>query len=256
MLLVIPAIDIKGGKCVRLVQGLPDTETIDSDDPVKMAILWRGENAKTLHVVDLDGALEGKMKNLDVIKKIVQTVDIPIQLSGGIRTDEQVKEFLNCGIYRIVIGAIAVENPDFIKRLIDEFGPRKIVVGIEAKNGLVQIPQYARKKDSGLTAISLVLMMKQIGVERIVYTDITRVGTMTGPNFKAIKELAENARLKITASGGISGYPDLKKMEELEPLGVDSVIIGRALYENKFPCQQLWRICEKDLMDLGPTRRT
>jgi phosphoribosylformimino-5-aminoimidazole carboxamide ribotide isomerase len=253
MILIFPAIDIKDGKCVRLVQGEPGTEKIYSDDPAKMAILWRGENAKTLHVVDLDGAFQGHLKNLSAIRRVVDAVDIPIQLGGGIRTYEEVKQLFEIGIYRVVLGTAAIEDPELVRRVIKDFGIRKVAVGIDAKNGVVMTQGW--KHDSGVDAISLALAMKELGVCRIVYTDIARDGMMTGPNFDAIKEMAVKTGIKITASGGVAGFKDLIRMQELEKFGVDSVIVGKALYENRFPCQALWRMNEKRLQDLGPTRR-
>lgn len=253
MLLILPAIDIKDGRCVRLVQGAQGTETIYSDDPVKMAVLWRGENAKTLHVVDLDGAFEGKMKNLDTLRRMIEAVDIPIQVGGGIRTYEQVKQLFDCGIYRVVLGTAAIDDPDIVAKCVKDFGARKIVVGIDAKNGVVMTKGW--KENTGIESVSLALNMKQLGVCRIVYTDITRDGMMTGPNYEAIKNIAQKTGLRVTASGGVSDYQDLIRLQELEKFGVDSVIVGKALYENKFPCQALWRENEKSLDDLGPTRR-
>ena len=253
MILVIPSIDLRDGRCVRLVQGIPGTEKVYSDDPLQMATLWRGENAKMLHVVDLNGALEGEMKNLELIKRMIEAVDIPIQVGGGIRTYERAKEILQLGAGRVVISTAAIEEPEIIEQLVADFGPRKIVVAIDAKNNIVQTKGW--QEDTGLTAISLGLNIKLLGIERVLYTDISRDGTMSGPNFPAIKQFAETTGLKVTASGGVGGYQDLRRMQELEPLGVDSVIIGRALYENRFPCQELWRMCENELEDLSPTRR-
>lgn len=253
MILILPAIDLKDGRCVRLVQGALGTEKIYSDDPVQMAILWRGENAKTLHVVDLDGAFQGSMKNLDVLRKMIEAIDIPIQVGGGIRTYEQVKQLFDSGIYRVVLGTAAIDDPDLVSRCVKEFGQRKIVVGIDAKNGVVMTKGW--KENTGIEAVSLALNMKQLGVCRVVYTDISRDGMLTGPNFDAIKEMAVKTGLRVTASGGVSGFEDLMKLQELEKFGVDSVIVGKALYENKFSCQALWRQNEKELDDLGPTRR-
>lgn len=253
MILILPAIDLKDGRCVRLVQGAPGTEKIYSDDPVHMAVLWRGENAKTLHVVDLDGAFEGRMKNLDVLRRMITAIDIPIQVGGGIRTYEQVKLLLDAGIYRVVLGTAAIDDPDLVTRCIKEFGARKIVVGIDAKNGVVMTKGW--QENTGIEAVSLALNMKSLGVCRIVYTDISRDGMLTGPNFEATKNIAQKTNIRITASGGVSGYEDLIKLQELEKFGVDSVIIGKALYENRFSCQALWRANEKELDDLGPTRR-
>jgi phosphoribosylformimino-5-aminoimidazole carboxamide ribotide isomerase len=253
MILILPAIDLKDGRCVRLVQGAPGTEKIYSDDPVEMAIMWRGENAKTLHVVDLDGAFEGKMKNLDVLRRIIKAIDIPIQVGGGIRSYEQVKQLIECGIYRVVIGTAAIDDPELVAHCLKDFGQRKIVVGIDAKNGVVMTKGW--QENTGIEAVSLALNMKSLGACRIVYTDISRDGMMTGPNFGATKEIAQKTGLRVTASGGVSGFQDLIKMQELEKFGVDSVIIGKALYENKFSCQALWRENERELEDLGPTRR-
>ncbi len=253
MILIVPAIDLSDGKCVRLIQGVAGTEKIYCNDPVKMAILWRGENFKIIHVVDLDGAFGGSMKNFEVIERMVNAVDIPIQVGGGIRSLEQCQRLFDLGVSRIVVGTIAIENPDLLRLLLEKFSARKISVGIDAKNGIVKIKGWT--EDTGINAVSLGLNMKQLGVQRIVYTDIARDGMMTGPNLEAIRELAEKTGLRITASGGVSGYKDLLALAALEPYGVDSVIIGKALYENKFPCQALWRDVEKDLTDFGPTRR-
>ncbi len=253
MILILPAIDLKNGKCVRLVQGAEGTETIYSDDPVQMAILWRGENAKTLHVVDLDGAFEGKMKNLEVLRRMIQAIDIPIQVGGGVRTYDQAKQLLDAGIHRVVIGTAAIDDPDLVARCVKDFGARKIVVGIDAKDGIVMTKGW--KENTGIEAISLALNMKKLGICRVVYTDISRDGMLVGPNYEAMKEMAVKTQLRVTASGGVSGYQDLIKLQELEKFGVDSVIVGKALYENKFPCQALWRENEKALDDFGPTRR-
>ncbi len=253
MLLILPAIDIKDGRCVRLVQGAQGTEKIYSDDPVQMAILWRGENSKTIHVVDLDGAFDGKMKNLDVLQRMMKAVDIPIQIGGGIRTYEQVKQLFEIGVYRVVLGTSAIDDPELVSRCVADFGARKIVVGIDAKNGVVMTKGW--KENTGIEAVSLALNMKALGVCRIVYTDIARDGMLAGPNFEAIQQIAQRTGLKVTASGGVSGYEDLIKLQELEKFGVDSVIVGKALYENRFSCQALWRENEKSLDDLGPTRR-
>ncbi len=253
MLLILPAIDIKDGRCVRLIQGAQGTEKIYSDDPVQMAILWRGENSKTIHVVDLDGAFDGKMKNLDVLQRMMKAVDIPIQIGGGIRTYEQVKQLFEIGVYRVVLGTSAIDDPELVSRCVAEFGARKIVIGIDAKNGVVMTKGW--KENTGIEAVSLALNMKSLGVCRIVYTDISRDGMLSGPNYDAIRNIAQRTGLKVTASGGVANYQDLIKLQELEKFGVDSVIVGKALYENRFSCQALWRENEQNLDDLGPTRR-
>jgi phosphoribosylformimino-5-aminoimidazole carboxamide ribotide isomerase len=253
MILIVPAIDIRNGKCVRLVQGQAGTEKVYSDDPIEMAVLWRGENAKALHVVDLDGAFGEEMKNLALIRRMVEKVDIPIQIGGGIRSFEQVKQLMEIGIYRVILGTAAIENPELVSQVVKAFGMRRMAIGIDAKDGIVMTKGW--KKNTGIPALNLAADMKRLGVGRIVYTDISRDGMLTGPNYDAIREMAEKSGLRITASGGISGYEDLMKLQELEKFGVDSVIVGKALYENRFPCQTLWRLNERELDDLGPTRR-
>ncbi len=240
MLLIIPAIEVKGGKCVQMVQGTQGF--VYSDDPVEMAKLWRKENAKTLHVTDVDGAIEGHMVNFDIIRRMVETVDIPIEMGGGLRTFDEVKKAFDGGIFRVVIGTMLIENPEEAKRVVSTFGPTKVALGIDAKNRHVKIKGW--KEDSGLTIISLALNAKALGFRRVIFTDILVDGTFRGPNFEAVRMLAEKTGMRITASGGFGGLADLLKMQELEPLGVDSVIIGRALYENKFSCQGIWRLCE------------
>lgn len=240
MLLIIPAIEIKGGKCVQMVQGVEGATY--TDDPVEMAILWRKENAKSLHVTDVDGAIEGRLVNFDVIERMVKTVDIPIELGGGLRTFDEVTRAFDIGMYRVIISTMVIEQPETAKRVLDTYGPSKIVLGIDAENGIVKTKGWT--ESGGLTAISMALNAKQLGFRRVVYTDIARDGTTRGPNMAAIRQLAEKTGLRITASGGVSDLDQLLKLQDLEPLGVDSVVIGRALYENKFACQGLWRLCE------------
>lgn len=242
MILIIPAVVIKAGKCVKKVQAAEGFAY--SDDPIEMAKLWRKENAKSLHVTDVDGAEQGTLVNTDVIRRMVQTVDIPIELGGGIRSFTEVKKAFELGAYRIVIGTMVIENPDDAKKAIDTYTSSKVVLGIDAENGIVKTRGW--KETSGLTAISVALNAKALGFRRVVYTDILRDGTMQGPNFTAIKLLAEKTGMRVTASGGVSGLDDLLKLQELEPLGVDSVVIGSALYANKFSCQGIWRICEAE----------
>jgi len=260
MILVIPAIDLRRGKCVRLIHGEAGTEKVYSDDPVKMATVWRGENFKALHVVDLDGAFAGKPVNLDALKLIVDAVDIPVEFGGGLRTYEDVKEAIDIGVYRVIIGTAAVNDEDLLIRLLVEFGPRRVAVGIDMLDGIVQVKGW--KDSSGLSATDLGKRLKEKGVGRVIYTDISRDGTLTGVNAEAMKEFAIQTGLRVTASGGVASYADLLKLQELEPYGVDSVVVGKALYENKFPCVGLWRVNEKELSeapegsDLGPTRRS
>ncbi len=253
MILVIPAIDLRQGKCVRLVKGEAGTDKIYSDDPTRMAIVWRGENFKALHVVDLDGAFEGRPVNFPALKSIVDAVDIPVEFGGGLRTYEAVKQAFDIGIYRAIIGTAAVKDEELLIRLLQEFGPRRIAVGIDMLDGIVQIKGWTNS--SGLSAVDLGRKLKSFGVARVIYTDISRDGTLKGANIDAMKEFAVQTGLRVTASGGVKSYEDLIHLQELEEFGVDSVIVGKALYENRFPCVELWRLNEKVLEDLGPTRR-
>ncbi len=240
MILVIPAIDLRQGKCVRLIKGEAGTEKIYSDDPVKMAIIWRGENFKALHVVDLDGAFEGKPKNLQALKSIVGAVDIPVEFGGGLRTYEDVEQAISTGIYRVIIGTAAVNDEDLLLKLLKNFGARRIVVGIDMLDGIVQIKGW--KDSSGISSIELGKKLKASGVARVIYTDISRDGTLRGVNAEAMRDFAVQTGLRVTASGGVSSYQDLLKLQELESVGVDSVVVGKALYENRFPCVDLCRI--------------
>ncbi len=223
-----PAIDIKGGQCVRLTQGVFDQAKVYSDTPADMAGLWVHNGATYLHLVDLDGALAGRSVNEPVIRKIVESVGVPVQLGGGIRSRETVKAMLNLGVSRVIIGTKAVERPEFIGNLIEEFGPEHIAVGVDAKDGRVAIEGWG--KISSLTAAGLCARMKEFGVRHIVYTDISRDGMLSGPNVAATKKLTEATGLDIIASGGVSCMEDL---EELYQNGIRGAVIGKALYENR-----------------------
>ena len=253
MLLIFPSIEIRRGECVQLVHGTPGSEHNYSVDPVKMAVLWRGENAKTLHVVDVDGVETGTLRNLDTIKRMVEAVDIPVQVGGGLRDYEEIKGVLELGVYRVVLGTAAVNNPALVERLVKELGARRIAIAIEGRNG--HIRTEGGKKEIDLSPVALARQMKKIGIMRVVYSDIAEDGRSKQLNISALRDLATMASVRVTAQGGIQGYRDLLLLQELEKFGVDSVIVGRALYENRFPCQRLWRLNEEELTDLGPTRR-
>lgn len=242
-MLVIPVIDIKNGKSVRMIEGLEDKTMHYSDSPLTMARLFRKENAKCLHITDLDGALSGEMINYKMIKEIVDTIGIPVQLGGGIRTYDSAKKILEeLGVYRIVLGTAVVEKPHLVEKLLKEFSPSKIVIGIDTRNGY--FVKTGWRETTGIKGIDLAVKMKSLGVYRIIYQDVARVGVLSGPDIEGLKEVSKTG-LKITAAGGIGGYEDLRKVQDLEPLGVDSVMMSRAIYENRFPCQQIWREVEK-----------
>jgi len=240
MLLVIPAIEIKDGRCVQMVQGVEGFAY--SDDPVEMARLWRKENARTLHVTDVDGALQGYLVNVESIRRIVESVDIPIEMGGGLRTFADVQQAFDLGVYRVVVGTMLIETPEDARRAIETFGPSKVVLGIDAYDGIVATRGW--RETSGLTALTVALNARALGFRRMIYTDIRTDGTLRGVNLRVLRELAQKSGLRITSSGGVAGLDDLLRIQELEPLGVDSVVVGRALYQNRFSCQGLWRRCE------------
>jgi len=240
MLLVIPSIEIKDGRCVRSIHS-PQSQPY-SCDPVEMATLWRKENAKTLHVTDRDGTIQGRPVNFDVILRMVKKVDIPIEVGGGYCSYADIERALTNGIYRVVIGTLLVETPDDVRRAVDKFGASKIVIGVDMWHYRCT---FSDSGDSAIeSVISFVGQASQVGVRRMLYTDLLETVTGYQPRFEIIKKIASTINMKMTVSGGISGLGDLQRLQEFEPLGVDSVIIGRALYENKFSCQGLWRLCE------------
>lgn len=223
-----PAIDMKDGKCVRLKQGSFNEVKVYSDSPEEIALLWKEQGATFLHLVDLDGALNGYSVNKEVIKRIAQSVKLPIQVGGGIRSMEAVENMLNLGVERVIIGTKAVENPQFMKELVSQFGPRHIVAGVDAKDGLAATQGW--EKVSDLTASALCMQMKEYGVEHVVYTDISKDGMLSGPNVAYTKRLTDETGMDIIASGGVSSIEDLRQLHDS---GIKGAIIGKALYENR-----------------------
>lgn len=226
-MLIIPAIDLRCGKCVRLVEGKLEQETVYSDDPVAMAVHWQEQGAKWLHVVDLDGAFAGSPKNLDVISAILAAVDMPVQVGGGIRSMEIISRLLDLGAARVILGTAAILKPEIVSEACDRYG-EAILVGIDGRNGRVAIEGWGMTVDK--STLELAQDMQARGIQRVVFTDIRRDGTLQGPNLEATGELARATGLKVVASGGVSNIDDLKEVKRLEPLGVDSVIMGKALY--------------------------
>ncbi len=252
MLLIFPSIEIRQGQCVHLVHGEPGSEQSYSIDPVRMATLWRGENAKTLHVVDLDSIQDGKIRNAAILRKMIQAVDIPIQVGGGLRTFEDIREVFELGAYRVVLRTAAIETPELVSQVIHEFGARKLAIGIESAGGKLR---GRGKEVLETTPAAFALEMKKLGVSRILFSVVGPDETTKILDSEAIREMALQTGMRITVQGGIRNYQDLLKLQELEKLGVDSVVMGKPLYENQFPCQRLWRLNERDLTDMGPTRR-
>lgn len=226
-MLIIPAIDLREGKCVRLVEGRLDRETVYSDNPSAMAVLWQEQGARMLHVVDLDGAFSGAPKNIDVIREILRVVDIPVQVGGGVRNMEAIELLLEMGAARVIIGTAAILKPDLVYEACQRYR-ESVLVGIDSRNGRVAIEGWGVTVDR--ESVELAREMKSLGISRIVFTDIRRDGTLKGPNLEATGEIARATGLKVVASGGVSTAEDLKKIKKMEPLGVDSVIMGKALY--------------------------
>jgi phosphoribosylformimino-5-aminoimidazole carboxamide ribotide isomerase len=221
---VIPAIDLRGGKCVRLYMGDYAKETVYSDDPVEVARRWQEQGARRLHVVDLDGALLGEPANLEVIANIVRSVNIPVQVGGGIRRILTAERLLQLGVARIIFGTVAIDNPKLVEEACRCFG-EAVVVSIDAQNGLVAVRGW--KASSTVPVAELVKRMAVAGVQRFVYTDIGRDGTLTEPNFEAVADLLKKTTLPIIVSGGVSSVEHIKR---IKALGAEGAIIGKALY--------------------------
>jgi len=226
-MLVIPAVDIKQGRCVRLLQGEKNKETVFSDDPAAMAARWQAQGAELLHVVDLDGAFEGNPKNVEAIKTILATVDIPVQLGGGIRTMDNVRQYLEMGVSRVILGTEAIRNPSFVRDACSAF-PKKIIVGIDARDGMVAVDGWT--KTTRRRAVDIAKGFEGYGLRAIVFTDIHRDGMQSGTNIEQTKELARAVSIPIIASGGVSTIEDIDALLPLEKLGVEGVITGRAIY--------------------------
>jgi len=226
-MIIIPAVDIKSGKCVRLLQGRMDDETVYSDDPGAMAAKWAGLGARMIHVIDLDGAFSKSPQNMAPIRKILQAVNVPIQLGGGIRNEATVHQYLEMGVKRVIIGTEAIKKPAFVKKICRTH-PQQVVVGIDARNGKVAIDGWTQT--TRVDAIDLAREFEDCGVAAINFTDIQRDGMQSGPNLEATRRLAEAVSIPVVASGGVSSIKDVKNLLPLQASGVIGVIIGKALY--------------------------
>ncbi|MCD6186632.1 MAG: 1-(5-phosphoribosyl)-5-[(5-phosphoribosylamino)methylideneamino]imidazole-4-carboxamide isomerase [Desulfuromusa sp.] len=226
-MIILPAIDLKEGCCVRLEQGLMDRDTIYNDDPAAQALMWQEQGGEYLHIVDLDGAFAGVPKNKSAIKLIIEAIDIPSELGGGIRDLETIEAYLELGITRVILGTVAKENPELVQEACRKF-PGRIVVGIDAKDGLVAVRGWADVTEK--LATEMAREMEGFGVEAIIYTDIARDGMMQGPNIEATRALAESISIPVIASGGLSTLDDIRRLLEIESSGVTGVISGKAIY--------------------------
>ena len=235
-MILFPAIDLKNGKCVRLVEGRKDQETIYSDFPEQIAQSLAEQGAEFLHIVDLDGAFTGAPQNREAIQKIAQAINLPFQVGGGIRSLEIAGEYLALGAARVIIGTKAVQTPEFIVELITAFGPERVVLGIDVREGQVAIEGWVEKTE--YTPISFGQEMYRLGVRMAVYTDVSKDGKLQGPNLEATTLMAQQTGLKIIASGGVSKVEDIQALKHLEAEGVIGAIIGKALYDGKLAFPQ------------------
>ncbi|MDD2628985.1 MAG: 1-(5-phosphoribosyl)-5-[(5-phosphoribosylamino)methylideneamino]imidazole-4-carboxamide isomerase [Limnochordia bacterium] len=230
---VIPAIDLREGKCVRLLQGDPNQQTTYSDDPLSVAREFEVAGAALLHVVDLDGAFSGSSKNLTVIEAIAEEISIPIQVGGGIRSLQAIRRVLDTGASRVILGTIAQRQPELVGEACQLYGER-IVVGIDAKDGQVAVSGWQEGTD--VSAYELGLSMKNLGVKTIIFTDIARDGMLTGPNYQSLEEMLKLG-VSIIASGGVSSLDDLMRLAQLASQGLVGAIVGKALYDGRFDLQ-------------------
>jgi len=234
---IYPAIDIKDGNCVRLLQGRFSDMTVYGSSPADMAKKWESLGGEYIHVVDLDGALKGHGVNAEAIEDICKCVSVPVQTGGGIRTMEDIEAKLSCGIDRVIIGTKAVADADFVRKAVEKYGD-KIVIGIDAKDGMVAIEGW--EKTSDFTAVEFARKMTALGVKTIVYTDIATDGTLKGPNVEAMREMAAAVDADVIASGGIGS---LEHILSLKDTGVEGVIVGRALYTGAVDLAEAVRVC-------------
>ena len=240
-MIVIPAIDIKNGKSVRLKQGKFDAETIHSDNPVETAKLWESKGAKRIHIVDLDGALKGERVNKDLISEICKSVSVPVEIGGGIRNLKAISELFDLGASFAVLGTAAVENPEIVKEAVEKFGADKIIVALDAKDGKVATKGWVNVSNEHV--VDLALKLKSYRLKEILYTDISRDGMLAGPDFEGLKLLGETG-LDIIASGGIRSIEDILELKKLEHFGVYAAIVGSALYTENFDLKKAIKAAE------------
>lgn len=232
-MIVFPAIDLKEGKAVRLLQGRMEDSTVYAENPLEVAQRFLAEGSQFLHVVDLDGAFAGKPVNDEVIRNIVEKVSLRVQVGGGIRTLDRIEELLQLGVERVILGTVAVRDPQLVAEAVQRYGER-IIVGIDAKAGKVAVQGWAETTE--ITAVELALKMRDVGVQRIIFTDISRDGMLQGPNIESTVQLAQETQLQIIASGGVSSLEDLRKLQAQAQEGVpiEGAIVGKALYSGAF----------------------
>jgi len=241
-MIVIPAIDIRGGKCVRLKQGRREDETVFSDDPVQVAERWAEKGAEILHVVDLDGAFEKRPVNHSTVRRIIEKVNTPIQVGGGIRDAESIQKFLDMGVERVIIGTTALSDPEIVERAAAQY-PDRIAVGIDAREGWVAVDGWTQT--TRMRAADLAKRFEGLELAAIIFTDILRDGMQTGPNIEATRNFASAVSTPVIASGGVSSLDDIRNLLPLEAVGVVGVITGKALYSNRFDLKDAIQIASR-----------
>ena len=237
-MILYPAIDLKNGKCVRLIQGKMNRETIFNNDPLVQAKSFEDQGCEWLHIVDLDGALSQSLENQNLINKIVINVQIPIQLGGGIRNLKTIEKWISIGVQRVILGTIALRKPQLVKDACKYF-PNKIAIGIDAKNSNVMVEGWVKK--SNISVFDLAKSLEDVGASAIIYTDINKDGMMLGPDFNGTRKLSEYVSIPIIASGGVSSISDLRKLKNKCPK-LNGVVCGRALYDKKIKVNEAIRV--------------
>jgi len=240
-MLIIPAIDIKEGRCVRLTEGQFEDVEIFSDDPVMVAEKWANKGTKLLHIVDLDGAKYGKLINISLVEQIIKEVNIPVQVGGGIRSYKEVEKLIGLGVSRVILGTILWKDKALAKKLFEDFS-EKVTAGIDAREGYVAIEGW--KNITSVDALDFAKEMEKLGAQRIIYTDIERDGTLIGPNIGNIEKMVKNVNIPFICSGGITSLDDIKKLKKLEDSGLEGVIVGKALYKGRIILEEALKLAQ------------
>jgi phosphoribosylformimino-5-aminoimidazole carboxamide ribotide isomerase len=239
---VIPAVDIRGGRCVRLYRGQADQQTVFDEDPVRVALRWEDQGASLLHVVDLDGAFEGRPVNDPVVVAITGALKIPVQVGGGIRSTETALRYIDAGVSRVVVGTAAFEDPDWLAGLAAELGER-LAVGLDTRSGKVAVEGWVAAGGEGL--LEAARRLEAAGVRRLIYTDVLKDGTLEGPDLAGLEALANVAGVPVIASGGVSTVDDIKRVASFKELGVEGIVVGMALYKGNFELRDAIRAVEE-----------
>lgn len=238
-MLIIPAIDLKDGCVVRLTRGDLREKKIYSGEPLKIAKYWAEQGAELIHIVDLDGATSGVIKNLEIVKQIAKALSVPVEFGGGVRKIETIKSLLDCGVYRVVLGTKAIEDKSFLNKAFSEFG-NKVIVSLDVRNNQVSIRGW-QENCQVCDVLRLARELKDMGFKQLIYTDISKDGTLAGPNIQAVKPLLQTG-INVIASGGISSLEDINRLRSLEPEGLTGIIIGKALYEERFSLSEALKL--------------